>query len=158
MNRHQSILDALRIARQRFANGGDALARWRDLHSAADQQLQRQFEGVAGGGDGFSGSYGYDTTTPAGPMSSTSTGPAAPAGTSPGFSFTGAPIGAVESYDLPAPVANSPLSTQSVQSTSVAPTPGMFGDMYTGKAAANPFGALAQCGALQRRALVFHRL
>jgi hypothetical protein len=55
-----------------------------------------------GEGDGLSGSYGLPSATPQGVMSST-TATATPSGTAPGFSFTGAPVGKVDTYDLPAP-------------------------------------------------------
>jgi len=182
-----SISDALRLARKRYATGGNpnygdtvyeqflkdiaaqkakALPEVPELRRDTPQSITlgtkpaevkhdlggyepvaepvvRQLPtGAGGGGDGLSGSYGPGTSTPSGIMSSTSTAAAPPAGATPGvtgtpgFSFNGAPIGAVEAYDLPAPAPSAPLTTHAVTTTSVAPAPGQFGDMYTGQPAA----------------------
>lgn len=125
----------------------------------AEPVARPPFTGAGGGGDGLSGSYGLPSSTPEGIMSSTSTGAAPLAGATPGatgtpgFSFSGAPIGAVEAYDLPAPAPSAPLATHAVTTTSVAPAPGQFGNMYMGQpaaqnnAAANQAALGAQVGA-----------
>jgi len=198
-----SVVDrALHIARQRFANGGDALARWQVLHSAADRQLAKSaqmfgpqgsgnlptlgqqpippvdplrvgynapnafqysppqqgagaapmespaynpsYDGSGGGGDGFSGSYDGGISTPNTDMSSTSTGPSGQPGTAPGFSFNGAPIGAVEVSDLPSPNAQpfSPANPTAPQATN--PYGALVGPNQIAQPdqPANPYGAL----------------
>ena len=191
--KRNSISEALRLARKRYADGGspfydqtiyDQLMRDIDAQrrrslpaidplrvgyprpNSVDYQspikdvpstdaLDKVGSGQAppldggGGGSPFDG-YDFIEATPQGIMSSTSTGPASSSGL-PSFSFTGAPIGAVEAYDLPAPVTDQPLNTISVNTTSVAPTPGLFGNAYMGLQAStaqpaptstSPFGAL----------------
>ena len=66
---------------------------------------------VVGGGGGYDAGFAglpSAASSASTAMSSTSAGPSAQAGASPGFSFSGAPIGAVEASDLPAPAPAAP--------------------------------------------------